>query len=221
MFLRRGSKPLSSLLGRRWCHASKLPQHIKFRLMDIEFTQVMEGSKLVKWYKKEGDKVGPGGPLCDIETPELIFGMESDDVGYLAKIFVPEGAENVRPNQVLGVIVPKETDIPPFLQALAENPTEIEEYKTPTSSTQSTPVDPATVTDGSDLLRVLSHLNKEGAFSNESDYKVLKSLARKNDAELLRVYSGSFLAEGGAAFDKDFFVENCLDLVEEHANDQQ
>ncbi|KDO16540.1 hypothetical protein SPRG_17949, partial [Saprolegnia parasitica CBS 223.65] len=49
MFLRRGSAPMASLLGRRWCHASKLPNHIKFRLMDIEFTQVMEGSKLVKW----------------------------------------------------------------------------------------------------------------------------------------------------------------------------
>ncbi|KDO26179.1 hypothetical protein SPRG_08540 [Saprolegnia parasitica CBS 223.65] len=215
MFLRRGSAPMASLLGRRWCHASKLPNHIKFRLMDIEFTQVMEGSKLVKWYKQEGQKVGPGGPLCDIETPELIFGMETDDAGYLAKIFVPAGAENVRPNQVLAVIVPKEEDIAPFIQALAENPSEIEEYK------PSTPVvvDPTTITDGSDLLRVLSQLNKEGAFPSESDYKVLKSLARKNDAELLRVYSGSFLAEGGAAFDKEFFVENCLDLVEEHAAD--
>ncbi|OQR82687.1 hypothetical protein ACHHYP_15654 [Achlya hypogyna] len=216
MLLRRGGKQMSALVGRRWCHASKLPEHIKFRLMDIEFTQAIEGSKVIKWYKKEGQEVGPGGPLCDIETPELIFGMETDDKGYLAKIFVPEGADNVRPNQVLAVIVPQEEDIKPFLQALAENPTEIEEYKAPASSS---PIETASPTDGGDLLRVLSQLNKEGAFPSEGDYKLLKSLARKNDAELLRVYSGSFLIEGGTAFDKEFFVENCLDLVEEHSVD--
>ncbi len=78
----------------------------------------------------------------------------------------------------------------------------------------------ALITDGSDLLRVLSQLNKEGAFPNASDYKLLKSLARKNDEQLLLVYKGSFGSEvepNETNFDKEFFVENCLDLAEEHA----
>lgn len=74
---------------------------------------------------------------------------------------------------------------------------------------------------GSDVLRVLHKLQKEGRFEDEALFKVLKSLARKNDPELLNTFRGSF--EDGvmeeAAFDKDFFVDNALDLAEEAAKD--
>lgn len=64
---------------------------------------------------------------------------------------------------------------------------------------------------------MLHKLQKEGRIEDEKLFKVLKSLARKNDPELLTTFRGSF--EDGvmeeAAFDKDFFIENALDLAEE------
>lgn len=71
---------------------------------------------------------------------------------------------------------------------------------------------------GSDVLRALQKLQKEGRFSDlEKQLKVLKSLARKNDEQLLVTFKGSFPDEAfdGAAFDKDFFVENALELADE------
>ncbi|GAB9475012.1 hypothetical protein Gpo141_00012120 [Globisporangium polare] len=53
-------------------------------------------------------------------------GDESGDEGYIAKIFVQEGASNVSPNQPLAVIVPEEDDIQSFLDALKANPRAIE-----------------------------------------------------------------------------------------------
>ncbi|ETW01859.1 hypothetical protein H310_06428 [Aphanomyces invadans] len=218
LFLRRGSllRAAAAVYGpRRWCHAnsSKLPEHIKIRMLDMDITQTIEGSKLLRWFAKEGDKIGPGKPICEVDTPELLFSIESEDEGYIAKIFVPAQSERVRPNEVLAVIVPTESDIPPFLEALAEHPDEIEVHK---PSTPSIATSESTPTDGADLLRVLSHLNKEGAFPSEDVYKTLKSLARKNDDQLLLVYKGSFDEDNTTSgFDKDFFIENCIDLVDE------
>lgn len=83
------------------------------------------------------------------------------------------------------------------------------------SDAPSTP--PTDKAEGSDVLRVLHKLQKEGRFEDEARFKVLKALARKNDPELLNTFRGSF--EDGvmeeSAFDKDFFVDNALDLAEE------
>ncbi|RHY26896.1 hypothetical protein DYB32_007185 [Aphanomyces invadans] len=236
LFLRRGSllRAAAAVCGpRRWCHAnsSKLPEHIKIRMLDMDITQTIEGSKLLRWFAKEGDKIGPGKPICEVDTPELLFSIESEDEGYIAKIFVPAQSERVRPNEVLAVIVPTESDIPPFLEALAEHPDEIEgsyccrhfpsnivvvDCSVHKPSTPSIATSESTPTDGADLLRVLSHLNKEGAFPSEDVYKTLKSLARKNDDQLLLVYKGSFDEDNTTSgFDKDFFIENCIDLVDE------
>ncbi|RHY00633.1 hypothetical protein DYB25_002622 [Aphanomyces astaci] len=183
----------------------------------MDITQTIEGSKLLRWFANEGDKIGPGKPICEVETPDLLFSLESEDEGYLAKIFVPAKSDHVRPNEVLAVIVPTEDDIAPFLTALTEHPDEIEVHKK--SSTAITASD-STPTDGADLLRVLSHLHKEGAFPSEDVYKTLKSLARKNDEQLLLVYKGSFEEDNTTSgFDKDFFVENCVDLVDEKTHE--
>ncbi|GMF40397.1 unnamed protein product [Phytophthora fragariaefolia] len=64
---------------------------------------------------------------------------------------------------------------------------------------------------------MLNKLQKEGFFEDEKALKVLKSLARKSDEQLLTTYKASY--EDGileeSAFDKNFFVENALELAEE------
>jgi hypothetical protein len=72
----------------------------------------------------------------------------------------------------------------------------------------------------SDVLRMLNKLQKEGLFEDDKALKVLKSLARKNDEQLLTTYKASF-ADGvleESEFDKEFFVENALELADEAAS---
>ncbi|GAB9469476.1 hypothetical protein Gpo141_00006754 [Globisporangium polare] len=209
---------------------SVLPTHIKFRMPDLDFEHISGGNAVVtlsKWHIGEGDEVKDGAQMCEIDTPDLNFVLESGDEGYIAKIFVQEGASNVSPNQPLAVIVPEEDDIQPFLDALKSNPRAIEGYVEPitaeltsseSSSSSSTSSSSSSSSTGSDVLRVLQKLQKEGRFSDEKQLKVLKSLARKNDEQLLVTFKGSFENDDGsdeATFDKEFFVENALELADE------
>lgn len=85
------------------------------------------------------------------------------------------------------------------------------------SSSNSTSSSSSSSSTGSEVLRVLQKLQKEGRFSDEKQLKVLKSLARKNDEQLLVTFKGSFESESSdeVTFDKEFFVENALELADE------
>lgn len=48
----------------------------------------MESGTIVKWLKKEGDKIDAGDALADIQTDKAIVTMEVDDESILAKIIV-------------------------------------------------------------------------------------------------------------------------------------
>lgn len=48
----------------------------------------MESGTIVKWLKKEGDKIEPGDALADIQTDKAVVTMEVDDESVLAKIIV-------------------------------------------------------------------------------------------------------------------------------------
>ncbi len=64
----------------------------------------MEKGNLAKWLKKEGDKVAPGDVIAEIETDKATMEVEAIDEGTLAKIVVPEGAQDVPVNQLIAVL---------------------------------------------------------------------------------------------------------------------
>ena len=64
----------------------------------------MEHGKLTKWLKSEGDAVKSGDILAEIETDKATMEVEAVDEGTLAKILVPDGAENVAVNTPIAVI---------------------------------------------------------------------------------------------------------------------
>ncbi|QRN94267.1 pyruvate dehydrogenase complex dihydrolipoamide acetyltransferase [Archangium violaceum] len=51
----------------------------------------MTEGKIVKWLKKEGDKVSSGEAIAECETDKSNLEIEAYDDGYLLKIVVPEG----------------------------------------------------------------------------------------------------------------------------------
>ncbi|EEY52906.1 uncharacterized protein PITG_19668 [Phytophthora infestans T30-4] len=202
-----------------------LPSHIKFRMPDLDFKEVGSGAgdtTLTKWYVQEGAAVTDGTHMCEIDTPDLCFQLESGDDGFVARLLVNEGSSNVAPGQPLAIIVPTAGDIEPFVRILTKNPRCIEgatQATEPEVATTPSAVPPTESAVSSDVLRMLNKLHKEGRFENEKALKMLKSLARKNDEQLLTTYKASY--EDGVleevAFDKAFFVENALELAEEAA----
>jgi len=64
----------------------------------------MTEGKLARWLKKEGDEVKSGDLLAEIETDKATMEVEAVDEGFLAKIVVPDGAEGVAVNAVIGIL---------------------------------------------------------------------------------------------------------------------
>jgi pyruvate dehydrogenase E2 component (dihydrolipoamide acetyltransferase) len=51
----------------------------------------MDKGNIMKWLKKEGDRLEPGDVICEVETDKATVGFEVQEEGYLAKILKPEG----------------------------------------------------------------------------------------------------------------------------------
>ncbi len=65
----------------------------------------MEEGKLAKWHVKEGDSVSSGDVIAEIETDKATMEVEAVDEGTIGKILVPEGAEGVKVNAVIAVLL--------------------------------------------------------------------------------------------------------------------
>src|SRR5882724_4285995 len=68
-----------------------------------QLSDTMTEGTLVKWYKKEGDKIKAGEKIADVETDKATMEMEAFDSGTLAAILVNEG-EKVPVGAKLGLI---------------------------------------------------------------------------------------------------------------------
>ena len=56
-------------------------------------TDTMTEGTVVKWMKKEGDKIKSGEEIVEIETDKATMPMEAFDAGTLAALLVAEGGE--------------------------------------------------------------------------------------------------------------------------------
>lgn len=65
----------------------------------------MTEGNLVKWFKKEGDKIKPGEVIAEIETDKATMEVESADSGILGKIVVPAKTDGVGVNQLIAIIL--------------------------------------------------------------------------------------------------------------------
>ncbi len=65
----------------------------------------MEEGNLAKWLVKEGDTVESGDILCEIETDKATMEFEAVDEGVIGKILVGDGAEGVKVNTPIAVLI--------------------------------------------------------------------------------------------------------------------
>ena len=65
----------------------------------------MTEGNLAKWLKKEGDEVHSGDVLAEIETDKATMEVEAVDDGKIAKILVPEGAQGIKVNEPIALLL--------------------------------------------------------------------------------------------------------------------
>ncbi|MET3790216.1 pyruvate dehydrogenase complex E1 component subunit beta [Aquamicrobium terrae] len=65
----------------------------------------MEEGNLSKWLKNEGDQVVAGDVIAEIETDKATMEVEAVDEGTLGKILIPAGAEGVKVNTPIAVLL--------------------------------------------------------------------------------------------------------------------
>jgi pyruvate dehydrogenase E2 component (dihydrolipoamide acetyltransferase) len=65
----------------------------------------MTEGNLARWLKKEGDAVKPGDVIAEIETDKATMEVEAVEEGKIGKILVPDGAQGVKVNDVIAVLL--------------------------------------------------------------------------------------------------------------------
>ena len=78
-------------------------------LMPALSPTMTEGS-IAKWHKKEGDAVKAGDVIAEIETDKATMEFEAVDEGTIGRILVPEGAQGVKVNQPIAVLLEEGED---------------------------------------------------------------------------------------------------------------
>src|SRR5438067_12973453 len=70
----------------------------------------MTEGKIARWLKSEGEPVRAGDVLAEIETDKATMEVEAIDEGTLGKIVVPEGAQAVKVNEVIALLLEEGED---------------------------------------------------------------------------------------------------------------
>jgi pyruvate dehydrogenase E2 component (dihydrolipoamide acetyltransferase) len=78
-------------------------------LMPALSPTMTEGS-VARWLKKEGDEIHSGDIIAEIETDKATMEYEAVDEGRLGKIIVPEGAQGIKVNQPIAVLLAEGED---------------------------------------------------------------------------------------------------------------
>jgi pyruvate dehydrogenase E2 component (dihydrolipoamide acetyltransferase) len=64
-----------------------------FEITMPQLSDTMTEGTVVKWLKKEGDKIKSGEVVAEVETDKANMEMESSEAGVLAQIVIPEGGK--------------------------------------------------------------------------------------------------------------------------------
>lgn len=112
----------------------------------------MEEGTLANWLVKEGDEVGSGDIMAEIETDKATMEFEAVDEGTIVKIMVDKGTENVRVGTVIAILAEEGESAEDAIAALsggeAAKPSAPETHASPAEKPASTPsAAPATTPD--------------------------------------------------------------------------
>jgi pyruvate dehydrogenase E2 component (dihydrolipoamide acetyltransferase) len=87
-----------------------------------KLSDAMESGKIIKWLKKEGDRIQGGDILAEVETDKADVEMEAFGAGVLRKILVPAGS-TAPIGTLIGVIAEPGEDITALVASAPPAPT--------------------------------------------------------------------------------------------------
>jgi len=80
----------------------------------------MTSGNLASWKKAEGEEIAVGDVIAEVETDKATVDYEAQDEGILAKILIPEGAQDITVGAVIGIIVDDAASVAAFKDFTAE-----------------------------------------------------------------------------------------------------
>ena len=94
-----------------------------------KMSETMEEGIIVKWLKREGERVEAGEALAEVETDKAVLELEAYTSGVLRKILVQEDAK-VPVGNLVAVIAAEDEDISSLIGAAAALPSTLEQTLT-------------------------------------------------------------------------------------------
>ncbi|MEP0823671.1 MAG: 2-oxo acid dehydrogenase subunit E2 [Ignavibacterium sp.] len=85
------------------------------KVMMPKLSDTMDEGKILKWLRKEGERVKQGEPLVEIESDKADMELEAYDSGILRKIVVPDGGK-APIGALIGIIGEADEDIKGLLE---------------------------------------------------------------------------------------------------------
>lgn len=70
----------------------------------------MTAGTIVKWNKKEGDKISAGDVLCEVQTDKAVMAYEFDEDGILAKILVDQNSKEISVGSIIALVCGEDDD---------------------------------------------------------------------------------------------------------------
>src|ERR671922_1436998 len=86
------------------------------KVMMPKLSEQMETGKIIKWLKKEGDRVQAGDIVAEVETDKADVEMEAFGAGVLRKVLVQAG-ESAPVGNLIAIIAEPNDDISSLMAA--------------------------------------------------------------------------------------------------------
>jgi pyruvate dehydrogenase E2 component (dihydrolipoamide acetyltransferase) len=96
----------------RMYSSGKFPDHIVINMPALSPTMTQGG--IGSWSKKVGDELQPGEAIAEIETDKASMDFEFQEEGYLAKILIQEGTQDIPVGKPIAVYVENSSDVAAF-----------------------------------------------------------------------------------------------------------
>lgn len=100
-------------------YSSKFPDHVVINMPALSPT--MTQGNIGTWHKKVGDELAPGESIAEIETDKASMDFEFQEEGFLAKILMGDGSQDVPVGKPIAVYVEDADSVSAFENFTAED----------------------------------------------------------------------------------------------------
>lgn len=153
----------------------------------------MEEGNLSKWLKAEGDAVEAGDVIAEIETDKATMEVEAVDGGVLGKILIAEGAENVKVNTPIAVLLEDGEDASAISDAPANAAPSPSDEEIVNATADTIPCAPTSAPPTNTNTVAVRPDAEDAAFYESTETLQVREALRKAMAEEMRVDNSVFL----------------------------